>query len=527
MGNLNEARSLLIKAVAINEKAYKPDHPTLAISYSNLATVEQDLGNLNEARALMLKAIAINEKIYEPDHPTLATSYSNLAMVEQNLDNIEESLAFRAKYIAIQRHHIEQNDRNDLRLELAYAEHNQGQLQQQLGQLAEAEASQRAYLEQIRCLVDKEGRTDLRTQVEIALTWLASVLYGQGKVVEVEVCHKERVALLRQLLAEHREEARESDLAEALGWQGKSLHELGLFPQALLCYRESLQIDKVLTETNHARPSLDYMNTLYAVADVEEILGLYPAARQHLLALLALLRDLPSLEQKEDEISGLLDMATSRLCDVLIASKELADASNRVREYGELPKEPPEQVGHVNLHLLKLCQLQGQLALEQQRFEEAIAWFRQGLEQARHAEAAGQPEAGFWADSFQYRLAQALFEAHLPESEAAVEIALSCCRKWVATSNQDNANSFLARSLMLKARALLESGQSTAACPYAEEAQTLLQPLAGKAWFQRKFLAECLRLHADIRESSGEGEVAGQLRHEATTTLERPQQWEL
>ncbi len=72
LGNLAEARSLLRRAIAINEKAYDADHPTLATSYSNLAVVEQTLGNLAEARSLLRRAIAIEEKVYDADHPDLA-----------------------------------------------------------------------------------------------------------------------------------------------------------------------------------------------------------------------------------------------------------------------------------------------------------------------------------------------------------------------------------------------------------------------------------------------------------------------
>jgi tetratricopeptide (TPR) repeat protein len=93
LGNLPQARSLLLKALAIQEKAYEPDHPTLATSYSNLALVEKALGNLPQARSLLLKALAIQEKAYEPDHPTLAIRYWNLSQVEQPLGNLQEAIA--------------------------------------------------------------------------------------------------------------------------------------------------------------------------------------------------------------------------------------------------------------------------------------------------------------------------------------------------------------------------------------------------------------------------------------------------
>ncbi len=58
-GRYAEARTLLKRAIAIKEKAYEADHPTLAVSYSNLATVERDLGPREEARKLMRQAFEI------------------------------------------------------------------------------------------------------------------------------------------------------------------------------------------------------------------------------------------------------------------------------------------------------------------------------------------------------------------------------------------------------------------------------------------------------------------------------------
>ena len=101
LGNFTEARELLRRAIAIDEKAYKPDDPDLAISYSNLALVEQDLGNLAEARELLRRAIAIQEKAYEADHPALATGYSNLATVEQDLGNLAEARELLRRAIPI------------------------------------------------------------------------------------------------------------------------------------------------------------------------------------------------------------------------------------------------------------------------------------------------------------------------------------------------------------------------------------------------------------------------------------------
>jgi len=101
LGNLAAARELLRRAIAIDEKAFAPDHPTLAIRYSNLAVVERHLGNLDAARELLRRTIAINEKAFASDHPTLAVSYSNLAAVERDLGNPAAARGLLQRAIAI------------------------------------------------------------------------------------------------------------------------------------------------------------------------------------------------------------------------------------------------------------------------------------------------------------------------------------------------------------------------------------------------------------------------------------------
>jgi hypothetical protein len=62
LGQLEEARDLLKKALASDEKTFKPGHPSIAIRQSNLALVLRDLGQLGEARDLESKAAAATRR---------------------------------------------------------------------------------------------------------------------------------------------------------------------------------------------------------------------------------------------------------------------------------------------------------------------------------------------------------------------------------------------------------------------------------------------------------------------------------
>jgi cellobiose-specific phosphotransferase system component IIA len=51
------------------EKAYEPDHPTLAVRYLNLGAIEAADGNIEQARTLIERAHAIFLGRLGPEHP--------------------------------------------------------------------------------------------------------------------------------------------------------------------------------------------------------------------------------------------------------------------------------------------------------------------------------------------------------------------------------------------------------------------------------------------------------------------------
>jgi CHAT domain-containing protein len=56
-----------------------PDHPNVALSLSNLASLYQDQSRYAEAETLAKRALAIREKVLGPDHPDVAFGLHNLA----------------------------------------------------------------------------------------------------------------------------------------------------------------------------------------------------------------------------------------------------------------------------------------------------------------------------------------------------------------------------------------------------------------------------------------------------------------
>ncbi|MHC4292267.1 MAG: tetratricopeptide repeat protein [Planctomycetota bacterium] len=98
LGELKEARDLFCKALESDERSFEPGHPRIAISQANLGEVLKNIGELKEARDLLRKALKSDEKSFEPGHPIVALRQSILALVLQDLGELEAArdLAGRA-----------------------------------------------------------------------------------------------------------------------------------------------------------------------------------------------------------------------------------------------------------------------------------------------------------------------------------------------------------------------------------------------------------------------------------------------
>jgi tetratricopeptide (TPR) repeat protein len=66
-------------SLAIDEKAFGPEHPKVAYALNNLATLLKRQGSYAEARPLYERSLTICEKALGPEHPDVALALNNLA----------------------------------------------------------------------------------------------------------------------------------------------------------------------------------------------------------------------------------------------------------------------------------------------------------------------------------------------------------------------------------------------------------------------------------------------------------------
>jgi tetratricopeptide (TPR) repeat protein len=79
------------------KKLLRADHPQVALSFQNLATLRQAQGKLGEAEALLRKALSIQEAIYAPMSRDITGTLKSLAKLYDREQKPGEASAIRQK----------------------------------------------------------------------------------------------------------------------------------------------------------------------------------------------------------------------------------------------------------------------------------------------------------------------------------------------------------------------------------------------------------------------------------------------
>ena len=108
-GRYVEAEPLYKRALAIKEKALRPEHLRVAASLLGLAALYQAQDRYAEAEPLFKRALAIMEKALGQEHPHLATSLENYAPLLRNTGRTTEATKMELRAKAIRAKHAEQN----------------------------------------------------------------------------------------------------------------------------------------------------------------------------------------------------------------------------------------------------------------------------------------------------------------------------------------------------------------------------------------------------------------------------------
>ncbi len=88
-GDLEGAKRCYERAFTIDEKSLGPEHTSVAIRVNNLGSVLKAQGDLSGAKRCYERALAIDEKALGPDHTSVATMANNLGSVLQAQGDLE------------------------------------------------------------------------------------------------------------------------------------------------------------------------------------------------------------------------------------------------------------------------------------------------------------------------------------------------------------------------------------------------------------------------------------------------------
>jgi tetratricopeptide (TPR) repeat protein len=90
-GRYEEAEPLYRQALEMYRKLLGPEHPDVATSLNNLAELYRSQGWYEEAEALYRQTLEMYRKLLGPEHPHVATSLNNLALLYSSQGRYEEA----------------------------------------------------------------------------------------------------------------------------------------------------------------------------------------------------------------------------------------------------------------------------------------------------------------------------------------------------------------------------------------------------------------------------------------------------
>jgi eukaryotic-like serine/threonine-protein kinase len=240
-GSYAEAKALQERALGIRERALGPHHPDVAQSLNNLAGVHYGTGSYAEAKALLERALAIREQVLGPHHPDVAASLNNLAGIHRATGSYAEATALYEQALAIWEQAL-----GPEHPDLATSLNNLANLHQVTGSYAEAKA-----LHERALAIREQTLGSAHPDVAQSLDNLASVHNATGSYAEAKALHERALAIREQTLGpEHPEVAASLNNLAAVHWS------TGSYAEAKASYERALAIREQALGSEH--PGLAY-----------------------------------------------------------------------------------------------------------------------------------------------------------------------------------------------------------------------------------------------------------------------------
>lgn len=189
-GRLQEADPLMRRVLEIDEHAYGPDHPHVAIRLNNLAVLLNETGRLLEAEPLMRRTLAIVEKAYGVRHPKVAIRLNNLAQLLKATGRLPEAEPLMRRALS-----IDQQQYGPVHPKVAVRLNNLTQLLQATNRQLDAEPLMRRAV-----LIDEQEYGPEDSRVAVRLHNLARLLQDAEYLSEAEPAMRRALMIFARTL---------------------------------------------------------------------------------------------------------------------------------------------------------------------------------------------------------------------------------------------------------------------------------------------------------------------------------------
>ena len=250
LGLLDQARPMLLEALAIRTHVLPPGHPQIGEGLFAIGLVHYTSGEFAEAEAVLREAAEIQREAWGDDSIELARVLDLFSLTLSNLGRYEAALAAQLRALKIHRDNADGDA-----LELALSLNNLGYVQNSLSRRIEATE---AFEEAVEIL----SRTGARGHYSRALANLAALYQVTGRLDESRELHEQALVIKREWFDPEHSEIGFSvaNLAWVYRMQGD-------YARAEVMYRESLQTFIRELGANHPNIGILRSNLAQVLAD--------------------------------------------------------------------------------------------------------------------------------------------------------------------------------------------------------------------------------------------------------------------
>jgi CHAT domain-containing protein/Tfp pilus assembly protein PilF len=264
-GKYDTALPLAERALAMQEQALGPQHPLVAQSLNNLASLYQVTGKYNQAEPLLQRAVRMTERVQGPQHPEVATMLVNLAELYREKGDYQQAEPLYQRALAIRERALGLHHPN-----VAQSLNNLAALYDEKGDYQRAEPFYQ------RALRIYEQALPHHPNVAITLGNLAELYRNKGDYQQAEPLLRRALALREQVLG-----PQHPAVATTLDSLATLYKTTGDYERAEPLYRRALAIREQALGPHHPRVahSLDHLAGLYrAKGDDQQAEPLYQRA---------------------------------------------------------------------------------------------------------------------------------------------------------------------------------------------------------------------------------------------------------